>query len=218
MLPTTPQASAAQGLKGPVMMSAPKLKLVGIGGSLRKASCNKGLLRAGLEYANTLPGIDAVTADYSQLPLYNGDLETKEGDIIRFPPEVEEFRALVASADAFLFAVPEYNYSLPGVLKNAIDWASRAPNCFADKPAAVLAAGGISGGMRSANHLRQVGVFLDLHFINKPELHVQIFSKPSPFDAEGNVIDEKTTERIHRVVDSLRAFTYRLHRAAKTEQ
>lgn len=70
---------------------------------------------AGLEYANTLGDIDAIQADFSQLPLYNGDLETKEGDVIRFPADVEEFRALVASADAFLFAVPEYNYSLPGM-------------------------------------------------------------------------------------------------------
>lgn len=66
--------------------------------------------------------------------------------------------------------------------------------------------------------LSQVGVFLDLHFINKPELHVQIFSKPSPFDSEGNVVDEKTTERVHRVVDSLRTFTHRLRGAAKVEQ
>ena len=69
---------------------------------------------SGLEYASTLSDIDAVHADYSKVPLYNADLEVTRGDVIKYPPEVEEFRAVVASADAFLFAFPEYNYSMPG--------------------------------------------------------------------------------------------------------
>jgi hypothetical protein len=69
----------------------------------------------GLEHASTLADIEPIHADFSKLPLYNGDLEVKDGDVIRYPPEVEEFRSMVKSADAYLFALPEYNYSIPGM-------------------------------------------------------------------------------------------------------
>lgn len=97
-----------------------------------------------------------------------------------------------------------------GPLKNAIDWASRAPNCWADKPAAVVSAGGNFGGGRAQYHLRQVGVFLDLHFINKPELFVHAFQPPPKFDSDGNLIDPDTKERLKQVLLSLQAFTLRL--------
>ncbi|KAI0497473.1 hypothetical protein KFK09_020701 [Dendrobium nobile] len=95
-------------------------------------------------------------------------------------------------------------------LKNAIDWASRPPNVLADKPAAIVSAGGGFGGGRSQYHLRQIGVFLDLHFINKPELFVQAFEPPRKFDDQGNLIDPEIKEKLKQVLLSLQAFTLRL--------
>uniref|UniRef100_N1QTZ1 NAD(P)H dehydrogenase (quinone) n=1 Tax=Aegilops tauschii TaxID=37682 RepID=N1QTZ1_AEGTA len=97
-------------------------------------------------------------------------------------------------------------------LKNALDWASRGNNCWADKPAAIVSAGGGFGGGRSQYHLRQVGVFLDLHFINKPELFVQAFQQPPKFDNDGNLIDAEIRERIKKVLLSLQAFTLRVQK------
>lgn len=97
-----------------------------------------------------------------------------------------------------------------GPLKNAIDWASRAPNVWADKPAAIVSAGGGFGGGRSQYHLRQIGVFLDLHFINKPEVFVQAFQPPQKFDANGDLVDPEVKERLKKLLLSLQAFTLRL--------
>ncbi|MFQ6657134.1 hypothetical protein Gotur_028558, partial [Gossypium turneri] len=95
-------------------------------------------------------------------------------------------------------------------LKNALDWASRPPNVWADKAAAIVSAGGVFGGARSHYHLRQVGVFLDLHFINKPEFYLNVFQPPAKFDSDGNLIDEDSKERMKQVLLSLQAFTLRL--------
>lgn len=97
-----------------------------------------------------------------------------------------------------------------GPLKNAIDWASRPPNVWADKSAAIVSAGGGFGGDRSQYHLRQIGVYLDLHFINKPEFFLNVFQKPAKFDTEGNLTDEGTKEKLKEVLLSLYAFTLRL--------
>lgn len=107
------------------------MRVVAIPGALRAGSTNNGLLRAA---AQVLPsGMHMIQADYSQLPLYNDDLWSTG-----IPDSVKSFRDHIGSADALLFAVPEYNYSLPGPLKNAIDWASKNPNVFAGKPATML--------------------------------------------------------------------------------
>ncbi|THG08417.1 hypothetical protein TEA_015075 [Camellia sinensis var. sinensis] len=95
-------------------------------------------------------------------------------------------------------------------LKNAIDWASRPPNVWADKAAAIVSAGGGFGGGRSQYHLRQIGVYIDLHFINKPEFFLNAFQAPSKFDSDGNLIDMATKERLKEVLLSLQAFTLRL--------
>lgn len=95
-------------------------------------------------------------------------------------------------------------------MKNAIDWASRSPNVWADKTAAIVSAGGGFGGGRSQYHLRQTGVFLDLHFINKPELFVQAFQPPAKFDDDGNLIDAAIRQRLKDVLLSLQGFTLRL--------
>ncbi|XP_078178790.1 putative NADPH:quinone oxidoreductase 1 [Carex rostrata] len=182
------------------------IRIAGIAGSLRKGSYNHGLIRSAVEICNSIKGIEFVDADITALPLLNTDLEV-DG---KFPAPVEEFRQKIASADAFLFASPEYNYSIAGPMKNSIDWASRGQNCWADKAAAIVSAGGGFGGGRSQYHLRQVGVFLDLHFINKPELFVQAFSPPQKFDSDGNLIDADVKERLRQVILSLQAFTLRL--------
>jgi len=95
-------------------------------------------------------------------------------------------------------------------LKNAIDWASRAPNVWADKTAAIVSASGSLGGARGQYHLRQIGVYLDLHFINKPEFFLNAFESPAKFDSDGNLIDSATKERLKVVILALQAFALRM--------
>ncbi|OAY82011.1 NADPH:quinone oxidoreductase [Ananas comosus] len=185
------------------------IKVAAVCGSLRKGSYNRGLIRSAIEMCGgngPVAGMQIELVDIAPLPFLNTDLEVDGG----FPAPVDAFRKKILRANAYLFASPEYNYSLSGPLKNAIDWASRAPNCWADKPAAVVSAGGNFGGGRAQYHLRQVGVFLDLHFINKPELFVHAFQPPPKFDSDGNLIDPDTKERLKQVLLSLQAFTLRL--------
>eukprot|EP00250_Pteridium_aquilinum_P008084 c17657_g1_i2 orf=44-556(+) len=154
-----------------------RLKIIGLAGSMRKASANKGLLRAVAEIAGEeFPDLDVEIVEIGHLPFVNPDLEVEQ----RVPESVKEFRRKVKDADAVIFASPEYNYSVSAVLKNALDWASRPPNVWADKPAAVMSAAGGSGGSRAQYHLRQTGVFLDLHFLNKPEVFINAHEGPTP--------------------------------------
>ncbi|PKU73541.1 NADPH:quinone oxidoreductase [Dendrobium catenatum] len=185
------------------------INVAAISGSLRKASFNHGLIRSAIELCNEsieLEGLQIEHVDISLLPLLNTDLEFNG----TYPPAIDSFRRKILGADSILFASPEYNYSFSAPLKNAIDWASRPPNVFADKPAAIVSAGGGFGGGRSQYHLRQIGVFLDLHFINKPELFVQAFQPPRKFDDEGNLIDPEIKEKLKQVLLSLQGFTLRL--------
>ncbi|KAL6648110.1 hypothetical protein ACP70R_012334 [Stipagrostis hirtigluma subsp. patula] len=189
----------------------PVLRVAAISGSIRKASLHCGLIRAAAEVCeDSIPGLRVDHVDVAGLPLLNTDLESDGG--AGFPPAVEAFRAKVRAADCYLFASPEYNYSITSPLKNALDWASRGTNCWADKPAAIVSAGGNFGGGRSHYHLRQIGVFLDIHFINKPELFVFAFEEPPKFDGDGNLIDAETRERLKKVLLSLQAFTLRLQK------
>ncbi|KAL0737694.1 hypothetical protein Bca4012_013904 [Brassica carinata] len=185
----------------------PLIRVAAISGSLRKGSFNTGLLRAAMELTKeSVPGMEIEHIDISPLPLINTDLESNG----TYPPVVEAFRQKILEADSILFASPEYNFSVAAPLKNAIDWASRSPNVWADKPAAIISTGGGFGGGRSQYHLRQIGVFLDLHFINKPEFTLNAFQPPQKFDAEGNLVDEVAKERLKQVLVSLQAFTLRL--------
>ena len=129
--------------------------------------------------------MNVTVADISQIPLYDEDVRAAG-----FPPPVETLRRQIAAADALLFACPEYNYSMSGVLKNAIDWASRPPDQpFAGKPCAIIgAAAGMAGSARGANDLRRSCVFLDMHPLNKPE--VLIGQAQNKFDADGKLTDE----------------------------
>jgi chromate reductase len=179
------------------------VNILGFAGSLREGSYNKALLRAAIELAPKGARIEVF--DLDGIPPFNQDQESR-------PPEkVKEFKVKIKKADAVLIATPEYNYSIPGVLKNAIDWASRpyGDNAFEDKPVAIMSAsGGMLGGARAQYHLRQTFVFLNMHPLNRPEVIV-------PFAAEkigekDEVTDEKTRQKIAELLESLVAWTRRL--------
>ena len=139
------------------------------------------------------------------IPPFNQDLEQQP------PARVVELKARVRAADAILFATPEYNYSVPGVLKNAIDWASRpfGDNAWQGKPVAVMGASiGRLGSARAQYHLRQSFVFLDMHPVNQPE--VMIASAGQRFDERGELTDETSRELIRKLLAELVAWTKRL--------
>ncbi|KAK9682192.1 hypothetical protein RND81_10G056900 [Saponaria officinalis] len=185
------------------------INVAAICGSLRKSSYNRGLLRAAKQICSDSKELEAMKIEYievSSLPMINTDLEVDS----KYPPVVEAFRQKILEADSILFASPEYNYSVATPLKNAIDWASRPPNVWADKPAAIVSAGGGFGGGRAQYHLRQIGVFLDLHFINKPEFFLNAFQPPTKFDSEGNLIDDDAKLKLKQVLLALQTFTLRL--------
>jgi chromate reductase, NAD(P)H dehydrogenase (quinone) len=183
------------------------MKIVGMSGSLRKGSFNSAALRAAQTLAPA--GATIEIAEIGDLPLYNDDLRAAG-----YPPSAERFRAQLASSDAILFVTPEYNYSVSGVLKNAIDWGSRPPNQpFEGKPIAMMgASGGLLGTARAQYHLRQMMVFLDAFPLNKPE--VMIGQAGKKFDESGKLIDEPTREFIRKLLESLRDWTNRLKKGA----
>ncbi|XP_073144031.1 NADPH:quinone oxidoreductase-like [Henckelia pumila] len=189
-----------------ISSTPPLVKVAALSGSVRKVSFNRGLIRAAIEISKSINGLEIEHVDISPLPFLNTDLEVNG----TYPPVVEAFRQKILDADCYLFASPEYNYSVTAPLKNAIDWGSRPPNVWADKAAAIVSGGGGWGGGRSQYHLRQIGVFLNIHFINKPEFFVNVFQPPAKFDSEGNLIDDSTKERLKEVLLSLYAFSLRL--------
>jgi chromate reductase len=146
--------------------------------------------------------------DIAPIPLYNEDVR-QQG----FPKPVEDFRARIKAADGLLIVTPEYNYSIPGVLKNAIDWASRPPDQpFDGKPVAMMgASGGVLGTARAQYHLRQTCVFLNMFPVNKPE--VMIPQAQNRFDAEGRLTDETAKGLIKQLMESLQSWTLRLKAA-----
>jgi len=139
------------------------------------------------------------------IPPFNQDQEKQP------PTRVTELKAKVRAADAILFATPEYNYSIPGVLKNAIDWASRpyGDNAWQGKPVAVMGASvGILGSARAQYHLRQCFVFLNMYPVNQPE--VLIASAAQRFNERGELTDETSRELIRKLLAELVAWTKRL--------
>ena len=187
-------------------MSNP-VRILGLAGSLRKASYNRAALRA----AGTLLPPDATleTFELDGLPGFSEDDEKSP------PAQVVELKRRIRGADALLFATPEYNYSVPGVLKNAIDWASRpyGDSAWTGKPAAIMGASpGTLGTARAQYHLRQIFVFLDIHALNRPE--VMIGNASSRFDAGGNLTDDNTREHIRKLLAALVDWTRRLQAGA----
>jgi chromate reductase len=179
------------------------ITILGIPGSLRAGSYNQALLRA----AQQLVPEDAKIEIFSLegIPPFNQD---EEG---RPPARVVQLKAQVRAADAILFATPEYNYSIPGVLKNAIDWASRphSDNVWDGKPVAVMGASiGALGTARAQYHLRQVFVFLNMHALNGPE--VMVGNAAQRFDDQGNLTDNATKDYLRKQLRSLVDWTRRL--------
>jgi chromate reductase len=179
------------------------IRVVGISGSLRAGSYNTAALKAAI--ALTPEGMTIETAEIGDLPLYNDDIR-----VAGYPPQVQRFRDQLAAADAILFVTPEYNYSIPGVLKNAIDWASRPPSQpFDGKPVAIMgASGGILGTARAQYQLRQMLVFLNAFPLNKPE--VMIGAAQTKFDGEGRLTDEATAGFVRQLLEALRDWRDRL--------
>eukprot|EP00850_Spirogloea_muscicola_P017535 SM000151S01523 [mRNA] locus=s151:340313:346254:- [translate_table: standard] len=152
-----------------------------------------------------LRGIRFRIADIASLPLYNEDNENP------LPKSVERFRAQVLEADAILFACPEYNYSVSGPLKNAIDWGTRPTNVWDDKAVTACGAGGDLGTSRAQLHLRQIGIYLNVHFLNKPDgLRVRRNVEPPAFNDSGDLKDEKTRKRLEDLLESLALWSIRL--------
>jgi chromate reductase len=180
-----------------------KVNILGFAGSLRQKSYNKALLRAAEELVPE--NVILEIFDLEGIPPFNQDLE-------RDPPEkVREFKSKIREADAILIATPEYNYSIPGVLKNAIDWASRPypDNSFEGKPVALMSASiGLLGGVRAQYHLRQSFVFLNMYPINRPEVIVTY--APQKIDENGKVKDETTRKLIGELLENLISWTIRL--------
>ncbi len=178
-------------------MPAERLRILGIPGSLRRLSHNRGLLRAAREIAPH--EMEVEIADLSSIPLYNADVEA-EG----VPPSVQAFQAQIAAADALLIATPEYNHLLPGVLKNAIDWASlpEDQSALRHKPAAIMGAStGTSGTARAQLSLRQVLTSTECYVLPSPQ--VIIASARDRFDSNGRLTDEPTRERVRSLLDAL---------------
>jgi chromate reductase, NAD(P)H dehydrogenase (quinone) len=183
-----------------------QLTILGIAGSLRKASYNRGALRAAQQLAPAEARIEMF--ELHGIPLFNQDEESPA------PEKVVQFRARIRAADAILFATPEYNYSIPGVLKNAIDWASRPydDSAWDGKPVAIMGASpGMLGTARAQYHLRQVFVTLNMYPLNDPEVMIANASKR--FDDQGNLTDEGTREHIRKLVQSLVTWTRQLQKA-----
>lgn len=164
-----------------------EVRLLGICGSLRRASHNMTLLKTAQQLAPA--GVSLDIADLTEVPFFNADLTVK-------PPAVVALLDALQKADGLVFACPEYNYSIAPALKNALDWASREPDnhLLAGKAAAIMGAGGGMGTSRAQYHLRQVGVYLDLRFVNKPEVFVNAFS--GVFAADGSLQDAKICDTI----------------------
>ncbi|HEX7945389.1 MAG TPA: NADPH-dependent FMN reductase [Phenylobacterium sp.] len=179
------------------------VSVLGVAGSLRKASFNRALLRAAVELAPATLQIE--TFELDAVPLYNGDVEAV-GD----PPGVAAFKQAIAAADAVLFVTPEYNHGVPGVMKNAVDWASRpagrAP--LGGKPVGIIGASpGMTGSARGQSQLRQAFEFTDSYCMPQPE--ILVFRAHEKFDAAGVLTDEPTRTYLGRYLSAFETWIRR---------
>lgn len=180
-----------------------QVRILGIAGSLRRDSYNRAALRAAIELCPEGASIESF--DIEGIPGFNQDEEQNP------PPKVAELKKRIREADAILFVTPEYNYSVPGVLKNAIDWASRpyGDSAWNGKPAAIIGASiGVIGTARAQYHLRQMMVFLNMFPVNQPE--VMIGNASERFDAQGKLTDDATKEFIRQLLQNLVEWTSRI--------
>ncbi len=176
------------------------MHFLGISGSLRRQSLNTAALRACIKLVSA--GDTLSLADISAIPLYNEEIR-EQG----LPAPVMTLRDQILKADAILIATPEYNYSIPGVLKNAIDWASRPPSQpFEGKPIALISASpGGFGGARAQYYLRQVFIYLNGLILNRPE--AMISAAHTKFDAQGELTDSATADQLRAVLTGLAEWT-----------
>ncbi len=180
-----------------------QIHILGIAGSLRRQSYNRSALRAAQQLVPEGATLEIFELD--GIPAFNQDEEQNP------PAKVAELKKQVRAADAILFVTPEYNYSVPGVLKNAIDWASRpyGESAWDGKPAAIMGASiGNIATARAQYHLRQSMVFLNMFPLNRPE--AMIANAADRFDAEGNLTDEPTKDHIRKLLQALVEWTWRI--------
>jgi chromate reductase len=177
-----------------------RFHILAIPGSLRQKSLNRALIRAAQDLA--AEDVEIEIADLGAIPLYNGDVEA-EGD----PAAVRDLKERVREADALLIATPEYNASIPGVLKNAIDWLSRPPQMvLRHKPVAIMGASPSAfGTARAQGDLRRILAHVDAHTVQKPE--VMLFRAHEAFDADGNLQDEQVQELLRTLLEALVSWT-----------
>lgn len=184
------------------------VRFVGIAGSLRSGSYNRAALRAAVELAP--PGVEIVVWDrLREVPPYDADVEAAEG-----PCEaIVELARMVGEADGVLIASPEYNWSIPGALKNALDWASRGEPVFAGKVGAIMGvSGGPLGTARMQYHLRMVLGYLDMVVVPKPEVMIGMASQR--FDSDGFLVDEASRGFVVQLVERARDLALQLRRGA----
>jgi chromate reductase len=180
-----------------VNVASNTLSVLGIAGSLRRGSYNRGLIRAARELAPSW--IQVTPYDLGDIPLFNADVES-EGE----PDAVRRFKQAIADSDALLFATPEYNHCVPGVLKNAIDWASRPPrhSVLTNRPVAIMgAATGGGGTARAQAHLRDGLAFTRGLVMPVPEVLVPFAG--DRFDEAGNLHDAPTRVAVGELVVAL---------------
>ena len=185
------------------MAAGRNLRILGFAGSLRKESFNRSLVRAAQELAP--PNMTIEIFDLAGIPLYNGDVEA-EGE----PNPVAIFKQAIRAADALLIATPEYNHGVPGVMKNAIDWASRPPRQAAldAKPVGIIGASpGMTGTARGQSQLRQAFEFTNSYCMPQPELLV--FKAHEKFDAAGRLTDAATASYLSRYLAAFQAWVLR---------
>jgi len=183
------------------------VKALGIAGSLREGSYNRALLRAACE--ETPDGLEIEifsNGTFKRIPLYNEDVRAT-GD----PEPVESLKAAIREADALVIATPEYNHSVPGVLKNALDWASRPPDetPLHGKPVAIMGAStGSWGTVRAQMHLRQFFVDHDMPAVREPEVLVR--DADEKFDEEGRLTHDVTRYFVRQLMEALVALVHRI--------
>jgi chromate reductase len=185
------------------------IQILGIAGSLRRASFNRGLIRAAVELAP--PGITLSVFELHEIPMFDADLEA-EGD----PASVVALKRAIGGADALLLATPEYNHCIPGVLKNAIDWASRPARAsvLTGKPVAVMGASpGRGGTARAQAQLRDGLTYTGSVVLPLPELLVPLAG--ARFDEAGDLVDPETRTEVRDVLVALAAWARRLERAER---
>ena len=178
------------------------LHILGNSGSLRSGSYNRGLLRAAAELMPE--GMTLDIADLSPIPLYNEDIFSSR------PEAVIHLQEQIRLADGVIIATPEYNHSIPGVLKNALDWASRPMKSqpFGGKPLAVMGAGGRSGTVWAQDHLRQVAAALGMPILMEPQVAVQ--RAWEKFDADGHLVDDESRQVIKDQMAAFKVFVISL--------